>query len=96
MKDPKELQFIEDKEETIDNLDVLKESLEMCIDAGFHDIDEGFHNELLDLIDEVVLSKSYPELSEVIFKARTIETDLEAWLSSKGGSTLGLSWPHIK
>jgi hypothetical protein len=96
LKDPKKIQFLEDREITIDNLDVLKQSLEMCINAGMHDIDEYFHNELLDLIDETVLAKNYPELEEVITKAKTIETDLEAWLASRGSSTLGLSWPIIK
>ena len=63
----------------------------MCVDARFNDVDDAFHNELLNLMDEVVLSKNYEELAEVITK--TIEIDLEAWLAFQRRR---LSWPQSK
>ncbi len=96
MKDPEKVQFLEAREETLENIDLLKETLETCVDAGMLDPGEAFHNQLLDLVDETVIAKGYPELAEVISQARTIETDLEGWLASRGSSTIGLSWPKIK
>jgi len=92
--DPKELQFIEDKEETIDNLESLQEALQLCVNGGFHDIGEAIHNQLLDLIDDTVLSSTYPEIEEVIEQAKTIEKDLDVWLAHKGRTTFSLSWPR--
>lgn len=93
-KDPKELEFIEAKEETMDNLEMLKQSLERCVNAGMSDPGETFHNKLIDLIDEAVLVKTYPELAEVISQAKTIENDLDFWFSEKGATTLSLQWPN--
>ena len=43
------------------------------------------------ITNEVVLSKNYEELAEVI--AKTIEIDLEAWLAFQRRR---LSWPQSK
>lgn len=93
-KNPKELQFIEDKEETIDNLELLQERLDACVDGGMHDPGEEIHNQLLDLIEETVVVQNYAALEEVISHARILETDLDAWLAAKGRTTVSLSWPR--
>lgn len=93
-KDPKEIQFIEDKEEILDNLETLLMWLDACLDGGMHDIDEVIHNQLLDLMDETTIAKEGFELAEVISQAKTIEIDLDAWLSQKGRTTLSLAWPN--
>lgn len=94
-KDPKELQFIEDKEETLDCLETLQEWLDACLDSGMHDVEEAMHNQILDLIEDTKIAKSKPQLEEVIVQARTIERDLDAWLSQKGRTTLSLDWPRL-
>lgn len=93
-KDPKEIQFIEDKEEILDNLETLLEWLDLCLDGGMHDEGAMVHNQLLDLIDDTTISNEVAELAEIISQAKTIETDLDAWLSQKGRTTLSLLWPN--
>ncbi len=93
-KDPKEIQFIEFKEEIIDNLETLLERLDACLEGGMHDNDAIMHNQLLDLLDETTLAKESFELAEVISQAKTVEIDLDAWLSQKGRTTVSLFWPN--
>lgn len=93
--DPKELQLIEDKELTVEALEILQESLSFCIEMGMSDPESGFHNKILDLIEEVSLSETYGDLEEVIAEGKSVEKDLESWLATQGRSTLSLSWPRI-
>ncbi len=85
--------FTSDRNSVIDNLDAIRAVLSECIDKGLLDEDDHFYNEINDLIEQAELSKTYPELSEVISRAQTIETDIDAWLSLKGLATLSLTWP---
>lgn len=91
----KDLKFIEDKEEVLDNLEILNEWLDACIDGGMHDIDATVHNQILDLIDDTQIATRAAEIEEVIAQAKTIEVDLEAWLAQKGRTTLSLAWPRL-
>jgi hypothetical protein len=91
-KDP---HFIENKEDVIDNLEAIQLTLQQCTAAGMLDLEDSFHNEVLDLIDEALLSKSSPELSEVIVKGKTLEVDMDTWLALKGRTTLSLTWPSL-
>jgi uncharacterized protein YoxC len=97
VKHPEVIYFIRDKEKVEDNLESLKNTLDECVDAGMLDPGAEFHNELLALMDEVDLAKTYLELNEVIEKAKTLEDDVDAWLALKGRTTLSLEWPrHIE
>ncbi len=96
VKDPKELQFIEDKETAFDNLEALQDWLEACLDSGMHDPGDEIHNQILDLIEDTKIANGYPELDEIVAQGRTIERDLDAWLAQKGRTTLSLTWPHLR
>ncbi len=85
-----------EKKTTINNLEAIKVVLEECINAGMLDPDARFYNELNDLIDEAHLSKTPPDLQEVITQAKILETDIDAWLSRKGRTTISLMWPIIE
>lgn len=84
-----------EKRITIDNLEAIKLVLEECINAGMLDPDARFYNELNDLIDEAHLSKTAPNLQEVITQAKLLETDIDAWLSRRGRTTISLVWPIL-
>jgi hypothetical protein len=91
-KDP---QFKQAREDTIENLEAIRMTLDRCTDEGMPlDPDSAFYNELLDLIDEASLSKTWDELIEVITKAKTLEVDVDVWLSNRGLTTLSLLWPQ--
>lgn len=86
--------FHQDRDQITDNLEAIQILLQQCVDEGMLDLEAHFHNELLDLLDEANLSKTYPELAEVASKAKTLEIDIDAWLGIHGRSTLGLTWPE--
>lgn len=88
-----ELHFLESKEETIENLEAIQMSLTLSVEEGMIDVDATYYNELLSLIDEAGLSQTWDELEAVIAKGQTLETDVAAWLSLHGRTTLSLPWP---
>ncbi|MBF8263217.1 MAG: hypothetical protein HW387_882 [Parachlamydiales bacterium] len=88
-------QFIRDKKDTTENLEAIQMILTECVNEGMMDEDAHFYNEVLELIDEVHLIKTYPELAEVVDHAKTLESDIDAWLSMKQRETLSISWPQI-
>jgi hypothetical protein len=96
LKDPLAVQFLKDKENTITNLEMIQTTLNICINQGMMDENGEYYNKTLDLIDEAKIVKTYPELAEVIAKAKGIETDIDAWLSLKLRETLSISWPVIQ
>lgn len=81
------------KKATIRNLNTLQDLLTECVEEGMLDLNSTYHNRILLLIDEAHLSDSLPELEEVIFQAKVLESDVDAWLASKGRTTLSLEWP---
>ena len=88
-------QFSKDKKQTIANLEQIKYNLDVCINEGMLDPSAHFYNELVDFLEESRLSEEYPELQEVITQAKILETDIDAWLSRKGRTTLSLEWPIL-
>lgn len=78
---------------TVENLGLLKRSLNSCIDEGMIDTDDQLYNEILDLIAEADATDSWEGLSEVIALAETLETDVCTWLALRGRTTLSLEWP---
>ena len=85
--------FIRDKHITMENLKSIQMTLNECTSEGMLDEESQFYNELIELLDEARIVKTYPELAEVITKAKILETDIDAWLSMKRRETLSISWP---
>ncbi|NGX63910.1 MAG: hypothetical protein KR126chlam6_01332 [Candidatus Anoxychlamydiales bacterium] len=95
MKKDKMHKFLDDKSQIVDNLESLKINLEEIEKISLFDPDETQYNEILSLIDEAKAADNDLALSEVIPRAKTIETKLDSWFSKEGIETLELSWPVI-
>ena len=93
-RNPDLLIFLEAKGDTIENLNAIQLSLSRCIDEGMIDLEDIYYNEILAFIDEASLAKTWDELMEVITKAKTLEIDVAAWLSSHGRTSISLPWPR--
>jgi hypothetical protein len=92
-KDPKLLAFLKAREDTEENLEALQINLTRSVDAGMPDMDNAYYNALLTLIDQTADCESWDDLGEVIERAKILETDIDAWLSSHGETTISLPWP---
>lgn len=88
--------FEEKKDEVIENIDVLMTRLDVCVNSGMLDSEAQVHNEIFDLRDDTDEVETPDELAQIIYKCRTIETNIDRWLSSRGETTVGLSWPQIE
>ena len=93
-KDPKILQFLESRGDTVENLKAIRLNLVRCVDEGMVDTDDVYYNELAVLIDEASLSETWDELEEVISKAKVLEIDVAAWLAGHGRTSISLPWPR--
>ena len=85
--------FSKDKQDTIVNLEAIQLTLNECINEGMLDEEDQYYNELIQLLNEARIVKTYPELSEVITKAKNLESDIGAWLSMKGRESASIAWP---
>ncbi len=92
-KDPNILFFLESRGDTVENLEAIRLNLTRCVDEGMVDLEDGYYNELLVLIDEASLSKTWDELMEVISKAKILEVDIAVWLANHGQTSISLPWP---
>ncbi len=93
-KEPKILDFLEAKGDTVDNLKEIKQSLISCVDEGMVDLGDEYYNQLLVLLDEATISRTWDELAEVISKAKILEIDVAVWLANHGRTSLSLPWPR--
>jgi hypothetical protein len=89
-KDP---QFVQAIEDVIENLESLRMSLNRCVNEGMIDYESAFYNQINDLIDDAEIVKTWDELIEIITRAKTIEVDVDAWLSVRGSTTISMLWP---
>lgn len=87
--------FLTHKEDVLDNLEAIQMLLQRCIEDGMLDAEDYFYNELLDLMDEALICKTNAELQEVVTKAKTLEVDVDAWLSYRGKTSIALTWPKL-
>lgn len=87
--------FTKDKQDTIANLEAIQMTLNECVNEGMLDEEDQFYNEIIELLDEARIVKTYPELAEVITKAKLLESDIDAWLSMKGRESSSISWAKI-
>lgn len=88
-------EFINKREAVLDSLQTLKTSLLEAIDLGYDDIEDELYNKLLELVDMASDAENIEDLSNVITIAKNIETNLDAFLSTKGVSNLEITWPSI-
>lgn len=91
-QDPK---FAQAKSDTMDNLQILQTALDRALDQGMIDYESTYYNELLDLLEDARIVKTWEELMEIISLAKTIEIDIDAWVSLRGGDSMSLNWPKI-
>lgn len=89
----KDLLFLEAKDTVIENLEAIRLNLVQCVDEGMIDTDDAYYNEILDLLDDATIVRSWEELMEIITKAKTLEIDVAGWLSLHGRTSLSLPWP---
>lgn len=82
------------KIEVIENLETIRILLDQCVNQGM--IDEGckYYNDLLDLNTDAHIVEQWEELTEIITLAKTLEIDIDTWISIHGGSSLSLLWPR--
>jgi hypothetical protein len=90
-KDP---QFTKAREAVFENLEALRISLDRCVREGMIDEGDAYYNELLDFMDDAEIVTSWDELNEIITRAKTIEVDIDAWLSIRGSTTISMIWPQ--
>lgn len=91
MKDPK---FKQACNQISENLNAMSIQLQACIDSGMMDYSSQYYNLLNLLQEDIEIVKTWDELGEIITRAKTLEKDFDTWLSLKGRSTIGLSWPE--
>lgn len=87
--------FYKYQSQIIDNLENLQVTLQSFEDLGMEDLDDVIYNEILDLIDETKSVDTFEDLSEIITRAKTIETKIDIWSSKEGIENLELEWPKI-
>ncbi len=95
MEKKEEKLFFKYQDQIIDNLETLRINLENCEDAGLIDLDEIIYNEIVDLIEESKSIDTIIGLSEIITRAKVIETRIDSWYSKQGITNIELSWPQI-
>ena len=89
----KEPQFVDAKEDVIQNLESIQLSLIRCVEEGMIDLEDTYYNEVLDLLEDARIVDTWDELMEIVSLAKTLETDVAAWLSRHGRASLSLPWP---
>ena len=92
-KESPKFHFLEAKDILMENLEAIRLSLVRCVDEGMMDLEDMLYNELLGLIDDISVIKTWDEMEELIAKAKVLEQDVAAWLSMHGRTSVSLPWP---
>jgi hypothetical protein len=90
-----EKELLDLKEKILNNISILMSNYQSCIDANMKDPNSSFYNKIESLIEQVNATEDKMALSEIIMEAKTIESQLDIWITSQGQSTLNISWPDI-
>jgi hypothetical protein len=90
----KDAQFVEAKEDVVENLEAIQLSLSRCVDEGMVDLGDSYYNQLLALIDDARIVSTWDELMEIVTLAKTLEVDVAGWLSFHGRTSISLPWPR--
>ena len=86
-------QFIDAKDDVIENLEAMQLSLVRCVEEKLVDLEDAYYDEVVDLIDRAQRSGTWEELMAVVTRGKTLETDVAAWLSMHGRTSMSLPWP---
>jgi hypothetical protein len=87
--------FLKIKEDVLNNVGVLRFSLEQCVEVGLEDPESTFYNRIENLERYVKEIYSYDELKEAMDQAKAVERELDSFLVSKGELTMSLTWPDF-
>lgn len=71
----------------------LQAKLDQAVELGFSDEEQVYYNGISTLMDDIRVISSWDELAEIIYKGKSFEEDIDAWMSLKGYTTIGLEWP---
>jgi len=85
--------FKEAKKRVVGNFSELEQLLEQAINQGLVDENSSYYNMILTLKEDVPIAQDWPQLSEIIYKGKRLEEDIDTWLSLKGYTTIELLWP---
>ncbi len=85
--------FLQAKDQCIDNLKSLKTSLQDCADNKRIDMEDSLYDQLVVILDGAPLIESWEELSMLIDQAKILEEEIDAWVSIHGLTSYSLSWP---
>lgn len=91
-KDIKTLAFLGAKEEVYENLESLRDSLKWS-EQGMKEEENALYQELLNLIDQAGIMKTWADLDALVVKAKVLEKDIAAWHSMQGRTSLSFPWP---
>jgi len=90
----KDKQLTKAKNDIIDNIEAIQLVLRQCESEGMADFESSYYNELSALHDDTRVVETWDELMEVVSRAKTLETDIDGWLSFHGRTTFSLIWPN--
>jgi len=90
-----EKELLDLKEKILNSISILMSNYQNCIDANMKDPNSSLYNKIESLIEQVNAIEDKMALSEVIIEAKTIEMELDRWITSQGQSTLNILWPDI-
>lgn len=88
------MSLLEAKANVAENFEALELKLDQAVDLGFIDEGQAYYNAMDTLLDNAKIAESWDELAAVIDQGKTLEEDLDTWLSLKGYTTIGLQWPR--
>ena len=82
------------KEDAMDNLEIIRMSLVNAVNEGMIDLGDSLYNTCLGLIDDVPEVETWDDMEELVLQAKTLEQDVDAWLSMRGETSFSLTWPR--
>ena len=83
-----------DAEEMVrENLESLRIYLINCVDEGMIDLGDELYNQIITFIEETSSISNWDDLSELIVRAKTLERDIDVWLSLTAAPAYRLSGP---
>ena len=95
-KEDEFVEFLEAKDLCVDNLKSLQSALIQCVDEKRIDMEDDLYNQTLVYLDGAPLLESWDELESLVFQAKGLEAEIDAWLSLHELTSYSLSWPTKK
>jgi hypothetical protein len=89
-------EFYRAKDQVKEAFETLLVRVDDCEELGLIDTGSALYNQILSIMDEVDLAKSFEELDEAIALGRDIEHNLDAFMLRQGMNTIDLDWPDLE